>query len=118
MSNSIDTLLTDITTAGVPISAQDALVALDKALSAGIEITKIRQAEKSERAFIQAQKEVQIITIENQTKKAMGKDKITHEQRMVLLKTIQSLLVENAQALTPEIMSACQLVREMLKEVQ
>lgn len=95
-----------------------ALGALREALDAWTSTTAIKESAKTARAQIRAQVEVQIKNMELTTRRGMAADQAIHEQRMELINIVGKLLVDNAQALTPEIISSANMLLTQLRETK
>lgn len=95
-----------------------ALGAFREALDAWTSTTAIKESAKTARAQIRAQVEVQIKNMELATRRGMAADQAIHEQRMELINIVGKLLVDNAQTLTPEIISAANMLLVQLKEIK
>ncbi len=93
-----------------------ALESLQRALDAGVAIAKNREDGKTERALILAKKDVEIAAIEAQTRGAIEHDRMVHEERLSLIRSIGQLITENAKSLTPEIMEAARFLLDVLRE--
>ena len=52
------------------------------------------------------------------TRRGMAADQEIHEQRMELIRYVGKLLVDNAQTLTPEIISSANMLLTHLREVR
>ena len=66
--------------------------------------------------MILAQKEAQVFAVEAETKRGMENDRYLHERRMTLIQFIGGLLTQNDRTLTPEILSAAQVLLQALRE--
>lgn len=66
--------------------------------------------------MILAKKEIELKSIEAQTRRGIASDRNLHERRMELIRAISRLITENATSLTPEIMSAAQFLLNVLRE--
>lgn len=102
-----------------PIQSMEIMTALDsfqRALDAGVAIAKSREDGKTERALILAKQEIELKTIDAQTRRGIASDRNLHERRLELIRTIGRLMTENAANLTPEIMSAAQFLLSILRE--
>ena len=99
----------------LPINS--ALEAFQTALKAGVEIYAKAEDAKTQRALILAEKEVQALSIKAETQKAMHREDLLHESRMQILHIVESLLVNHAESLTPEILSITQLLLSSLREM-
>ena len=95
-----------------------ALGAFREALDAWTSTTAIKESAKTDRAQIRAQVEVQIKNMELATRRGMAADQAIHEQRMELINIVGKLLVDNAQTLTPEIISAANMLLVQLREIK
>lgn len=95
-----------------------ALGALREALDAWTSTTAIKESAKTARAQIRAQVEVQTKNMELTTRRGMAADQAIHEQRMELINIVGKLLVDNAQALTPEIISSANMLLTQLRETK
>lgn len=95
-----------------------ALGALREALDTWVSTTAIKESAKTARAQIRAQVEVQIKNMELATRRGMAADQAIHEQRMELINIVGKLLVDNAQTLTPEIISAANMLLVQLREIK
>lgn len=95
-----------------------ALGAFREALDAWTSTTAIKESAKTARAQIRAQVEVQIKNMELATRRGMAADQAIHEQRMELINIVGKLLVDNAQTLTPEIISAANMLLVQLREIK
>jgi len=113
------------TAPNMPIPAPDnlpnteitvALASLQHALDAGVAIAKQREDGKTERSLILAKKEIELKSIDAQTRRGISNDRNLHERRLELIRAISRLLTENATNLTPEIMSAAQFLLNTLRE--
>ena len=80
--------------------------------------TAIKESAKTARAQIRAQMEVQIKNMELATRRGMAADQAIHEQRMELINIVGKLLVDNAQTLTPEIISSANMLLVQLREIK
>ena len=95
-----------------------ALGAFREALDAWTSTTAIKESAKTARAQIRAQMEVQIKNMELATRRGMAADQAIHEQRMELINIVGKLLVDNAQTLTPEIISSANMLLVQLREIK
>ena len=93
-----------------------ALGAFREALDAWTSTTAIKESAKT--AQIRAQMEVQIKNMELATRRGMAADQAIHEQRMELIRYVGKLLVDNAQTLTPEIISSANMLLVQLREIK
>lgn len=107
----------------VPIEL--ALGAFREALDAWASTITVKENAKIARAQIRAQAETQRALIEAQiknmelaTRRGMAADQEIHEQRMELICYVGKLLVDNAQTLTPEIISSANMLLTYLREVR
>lgn len=100
----------------LPSEVQVAMEALQRALDAGVTMAKNHEDAKTERALIVAKKEIQIAAIESDTQRGIASDRNLHERRMAIIQSIGSLITNNAQVLTPDIMSAAQFLLQVLRE--
>lgn len=102
-----------------------ALGAFREALDAWASTITVKENAKIARAQIRAQAEAQRALIEAQiknmelaTRRGMAADQAIHEQRMELIRYVGKLLVDNAQTLTPEIISSANMLLTHLREVR
>lgn len=102
-----------------------ALGAFREALDAWASTITVKENAKIARAQIRAQAETQRALIEAQiknmelaTRRGMAADQEIHEQRMELIRYVGKLLVDNAQTLTPEIISSANMLLTHLREVR
>lgn len=102
-----------------------ALGAFREALDAWASTITVKENAKIARAQIRAQAETQRALIEAQIKNmelatrwGMAADQEIHEQRMELIRYVGKLLVDNAQTLTPEIISSANMLLTHLREVR
>ena len=102
-----------------------ALGAFREALDAWASTITVKENAKIARAQIRAQAETQRALIEAQiknmelaTRRGMAADQEIHEQRMELIRYVGKLLVDNAQTLTPEIISAANMLLVQLREIK
>lgn len=102
-----------------------ALGAFREALDAWASTITVKENAKIARAQIRAQAEAQQALIEAQiknmelaTRRGMAADQAIHEQRMELIRYVGKLLVDNAQTLTPEIISSANMLLTHLREVR
>ena len=95
-----------------------ALGAFREALDTWTSTTAIKESAKTARAQIRAQMEVQIKNMELATRRGMAADQAIHEQRMELIRYVGKLLVDNAQTLTPEIISSANMLLVQLREIK
>lgn len=95
---------------------QIAMRALNSALQAGIELARVSENGKSQRALIQAQKELNILQIERENDRNMALDAQLHERRMTLIKGITELLLLNATNMTESTKQTCMLFLMVLRE--
>lgn len=111
-------VIPSVTMKNLPNSSETevALEALQKALDAGVTAAKNREDAKTERALINAKKEIQLAAISAETERGIANDRNIHERRMSLIQSIGTLITSNAQALTPEIMAAAQFLLQVLRE--
>ena len=91
--------------------------ALEVLLTAGIEAYAKAEDAKTQRALILAKKEIAALSVEAETQKAMQKEDHLHESRMKILHIVEKLLMEHAESLTPEILSATQSLIDCLREM-
>lgn len=94
-----------------------AMEAFQTALRAGVEIYAKAEDAKTQRALILAEKEIKALSIEAETQKAMHREDLLHESRMKILHIVERLLVEHAESLTPDILSATQVLMSCLREM-
>lgn len=111
-SPSLPTIPTNPSIGGVSV----ALDTLREALNAGVEIARANEIGRTQRTAILANKEVEIAKISEEIKRGMASDRLKHEQKMELIRIVSGLLVPNAKELTPDIVSAAQMVLQTLKE--
>ena len=90
-----------------------ALEVFQTALNAGVAIYAKAEDAKTQRALILAEKEIQALSIKAETQKAMHREDLLHESRMKILHIVERLLVEHAESLTPDILSATQLYQHI-----
>ena len=102
----------DPTAIGVTVAVD----VLKQALSAGIEIARNHEIAQTQRAAILAEKEVRIAQISGEIQRGMANDQQKHEQKMNLIGIIRDLLVPHADAITPEIKSAAEMLLQSLKD--
>lgn len=102
-----------------------ALGAFREALDAWASTITVKENAKIARAQIRAQAETQRALIEAQiknmelaTRRGMAADQAIHEQRMELIRYVGKLLVDNAQTLTPEIISSANMLLVQLREIK
>ena len=102
-----------------------ALGAFREVLDAWASTITVKENAKIARAQIRAQAETQRALIEAQiknmelaTRRGMAADQAIHEQRMELIRYVGKLLVDNAQTLTPEIISSANMLLTHLREVR
>ena len=95
-----------------------ALGAFRLTLHARPSTTPINYTAKTAWAQVRAQMEVQIKNMELATRRGMAADQAIHEQRMELIRYVGKLLVDNAQTLTPEIISSANMLLTHLREVR
>ena len=100
----------------MPAEVEVALQAFQSAMDTAVTIAAKREDSKTERALILAKKEIEVAVIEANTRREIASDKNIHQRRMLLIQKIGDLLVNNAQALTPEIMSASNFLLQILRE--
>lgn len=100
----------------IPSEVEVALQAFQSAMDTAVAIAAKREDSKTERALILAKKEIEITAIEANTRREIANNQNVHQRRMVLIQKIGDLLVNNAQTLTPEIMSAANLLLQVLRE--
>ena len=100
----------------MPAEVDLALQAFQSAMDTAVTIAAKREDSKTERALILAKKEIEVAVIEANTRREIASDKNIHQRRMLLIQKIGDLLVNNAQALTPEIMSAANFLLQILRE--
>lgn len=86
-------------------------------MNAGVAIYAKAEDAKTQRALILAEKEIQALSIEAETQKAMHREDLLHESRMKILHIVERLLVEHAESLTPDILSATQILINCLREM-
>ena len=103
---------------GTEIAVDAALESFQRALDAGVAIAKSREDGKTARALILAKQEIELKTIDAQTKRGIANDRNLHERRLELIRSIGKLMTENAASLTPEIMDAAKFLLEVLREEQ
>ena len=99
------------------IPVNSALEVLQTALTAGIEAYAKAEDAKTQRALILAKKEIAALSVEAETQRAMQKEDHLHESRMKILHIVEKLLMEHAESLTPEILSATQSLIDCLREM-
>lgn len=100
----------------MPSDIEAALLMFQRAMDTAVTIAAKREDSKTERALILAKKEIEIATIEANTQREIANDQNIHQRRMMLIQKIGDLLVNNAQALTPEIMDAAKFLLQVLRE--
>ena len=100
----------------IPSNIDIALETFQRAMDTAVAIAAKREDARTERALITAKKEIEIAAIEATTQREMANDQHIHERRLMLIQYIGNLLVNNAQALTPEIMSAANALLQALRE--
>lgn len=99
------------------LSLNGALEVFQTALNAGVAIYAKAEDAKTQRALILAEKEIQALSIEAETQKEMHREDLLHESRMKILHIVERLLVEHAESLTPDILSATQILISCLREI-
>lgn len=97
------------------VGVSAAIETLKQALSAGVEIARNHEIGQTQRAAILAEKEVRITQISGEIQRGMANDRMEHEQKMELIGAVKDLLVSNANNLTPEIISAAQMLLQELR---
>ena len=100
----------------MPQDVEIALQAFQNALDTAVAIAAKREDSKTERTLILAKKEIEVAAIEANTQREIANDRNIHQRSMLLIQKIGDLLLNNAQALTPEIMSAANFLLQILRE--
>ena len=99
-----------------PPEVSVAIAAFQSVISAGVEAAKNHDDAVTQRALISAQKQFQIAQLDYQRAIETKNLEDIHQRRMQLIKGISDLLVTNASNLTPEILSASQILLQALRE--
>ena len=110
--------------AQLPIPGGMEISVITTGINALVDYAKAREDGKTQRALMMAKKEIELAAIDGKTKieianirRAMENDKEFHAQRMEIIRSIGTLITENATRLTPEMMTGAQFLLQVYQAI-